>query len=210
MLRVWCPKSFTTKICVNASVLARPASTKGAPNPRNDQIKHSWVWVVDYTTGSLSEQPTTLKGLLASIDTKLKVVEQVAESPRPIVRILDRGELYAKRKALRRAQALTKKTSKKEIQCSWNLAQGDLLHKLAKVQRELEDGHRVDLVFAPKHGVALPSPGTRRQLIDKVMEVLGPTATESRAPTSVGLQLTLHLIGSKGDRNSSESAGAPS
>ena len=61
-------------------------------------------------------------------------MEPVAEEPEPIVKLVDTRQGYWKNKE-HAEQA--KKSEEKEVQMSWSIAGGDLLHKSKKVREAL-------------------------------------------------------------------------
>jgi translation initiation factor IF-3 len=135
--------------------------------PQNDRIEHRIVQLVDPETERLRD-PVPLKDILASIDLKTHVVELVSELEGPVVKIFEKKELFRRAKE-NRARRKANRMEQKEVQMTWGVAPGDLIHKLMKVRRELEKGNRVELVYAPKKDQTLP---TRREMEDKVQETV--------------------------------------
>ncbi|KAF8583958.1 hypothetical protein K439DRAFT_1633920 [Ramaria rubella] len=171
---------------VNPALLYRLAHLR----PQNEDIKYETVQVVN-SEGKL-DPPIPLTAVLASIDRKKFCVRLVADD-KPIVKVLNKQDEYAKVKALRKAQKGTIRTEDKEIQMTWGVASGDLAHKVTKVRRELEKKNRVDLIFAPKKKQPLPSQNERDAKVQEVLEMLRDIGKESRPRTSHKSLLTLHL-----------------
>ncbi|GLB33278.1 putative ribosome disassembly concerning protein [Lyophyllum shimeji] len=122
--------------------------------PRDENIQHRIVQLVDPETGRLTE-PTPLRTILAGLDRRTKYVELVSVTPAPIVKVFDKlAESQRSAEAQYKARAAARKAIQKEVQLTWNAAPGDLAHKLEKMRQELERGARVDLVFARKKNQA--------------------------------------------------------
>ncbi|KZT27071.1 hypothetical protein NEOLEDRAFT_1089957 [Neolentinus lepideus HHB14362 ss-1] len=138
--------------------------------PKNDKIPHRVVRLVDPETSKLLA-PAPLEEVLVAFDHKKFFLQLVSEHPEPIVKLIDKNEARKKRLAERK-QALLNKREEKEIQLTWKIANGDLLHKLKKVRQELEKGNRVDLVYAPKKGQVLPSPEEKDDIVRDTLRIL--------------------------------------
>lgn len=111
-----------------------------------------------------------LSTILSSIDRKTHHVELVADTPDPIVKIVNTKEAREKFKELKkRAQAAARAQVRKEIQVTWGVAPGDLAHKLQKARQELMGGKKVDLIFASKQGQVVP---TKQEMDDRLKGVL--------------------------------------
>ena len=155
--------------------LPRNASSAASPrirrHPRNDEIKHPVVQLVDAETERL-HPPVSLREILASLDLKTHFVELVSVNPSPVVKIISKKDAFDRQKERKaKMRAATKnEIEQKEIQLTWGVASGDLAHKLKKVRQELEKGNRVDLVYAPKKGQRLPTPD---EMEARVQETLG-------------------------------------
>ncbi|KAF8841291.1 hypothetical protein BDN67DRAFT_532106 [Paxillus ammoniavirescens] len=158
------------------------ATVDTSRKPTNDKIPHTHVRIIDPETSKLSAAPTRLTDLLASLDLKKDLVELATSSPEPIVRIVDRKEAFAKYKELKKALKKGNKSGEaaKEIQLTWGVAKGDLEHKLAKARTQMEKGHRVAVVLAPKKGQTLPTPKEMQARAQEVEEALRDTGKEWR------------------------------
>jgi len=122
----------------------------GSNNPRNEAIPFRSACLVG-ADGSLGP-PTPLTHLLASIDPATQFLELVSNNPKqPIVKIKDKKEHFHRQKEWNKRQKVVATSNvQKEIQMSWGVEVGDLMHKLKKVKKELEKGSKVELVFSPK------------------------------------------------------------
>ncbi|KAF9224405.1 hypothetical protein BS17DRAFT_72434 [Gyrodon lividus] len=160
----------------------RYATADTSRKPTNDKIPHTHVRTIDPDTSKLSPAPTRLTDLLASLDLKKDLVELVTSSPEPIVRVVDRKEAFARYKEQKKAQKKGIKSGEapKEIQLTWGVAKGDLEHKLAKARTQLEKGHRVAVVLAPKKGQTLPTPKEMQTRAHEIAEALQDIGKEWR------------------------------
>ena len=160
--------------------------------PTNEDIGYTLVQVVN-KEGRL-DPPQPLSVVLAALDLKTHMVQLVTDD-QPIVKILDKKEVFDKLKALKRAKSNSQRLlpEDKEIQMTWGVANSDLAHKVGKVRKELEKKNRVNLVFAPKKRQPVPSPTERNEKVNEVLEMLKDIGTESRPRTFLKSLLTLHL-----------------
>lgn len=161
------------------------------PNPKNDAIPFKDVYIVDSETNSVSESSVPLWKLLSRIDRHKHFVQLVASQPKPLVRVVDQHEAYKKKKA--RRETKKRQVESKHIQCTWQLAAGDLQHKLEKVNSEILKGNRVEVTFLPKHGVPVPPPRLRSQMIQDALAFLLEHCKQYQPQTEQGLRVMLHL-----------------
>ncbi|KAF9242933.1 hypothetical protein BU15DRAFT_43459 [Melanogaster broomeanus] len=150
--------------------------------PTNQKIPYTHVRTVDPVTSKLSLATTPLADILSSLDLKKYLVELVASTPEPIVRIVNRREALAKAKELKKArkQSAIKSGEAKEIQLSWSIDKADLGHKLAKARANLEKGYRVTVVLAPKAGQRGPPHKEMQMRAREVAEALVDIGKEWR------------------------------
>jgi translation initiation factor IF-3 len=150
---------------------SRSASSTTRTHIRNDEIQYAFVRLVDSETGRLNP-PKPLRDILSSVNLKTHFVELVGEQPDPIVKIISKKDAFDRFKERKAKMKSTAKNEieQKEIQLTWGVAAGDLVHKLKKVREELEKGNRVDVVYARKRGQRLPSP---QEMEARVQETLG-------------------------------------
>lgn len=155
-----------------------PKHSVGGPSPPpKHRITHRIVQLVDSETNTLQPaQP------LHSIvyDKTTHELRLVSDSP-PVVKLINLADEADKARALEVKLKLNRKTAfeDKEVQISWNSADGDLKHKLDIARGFLERGDRVHMVFAPKGtGAGVPDIAQARKdemlaYFDRGMEDLG-------------------------------------
>ncbi|KAG5639146.1 hypothetical protein H0H81_006405 [Sphagnurus paluster] len=145
--------------------------------PRDEEIEHRMVQLVDPETGRLMD-PMPLSTLLASLDRRKQFVELVSLKPAPLVKIFSKAEVTQREhEAESKARAAARRVAQKEIQMTWSAAPGDLEHKLGKVRQELEVGARVDLVFTRKKNQA---PLKMDEMKERAQEVVDSLADISK------------------------------
>ncbi|KAI0772510.1 hypothetical protein BD413DRAFT_474401 [Trametes elegans] len=149
---------------------------------RNEDIPYSVVRLVNPETGGL-DPPARLQSILDRLDRKRQFLELVVREPEPIVKIFDSKLLYDRGRAKKLAQATNRPPEEKEVQLTWGVGAGDLQFKLRKVRAELEDGNRVNLVFAPKKGQKVPAPAEQERIVQEVLDLLADVGKERRART---------------------------
>ena len=184
----------STAITPSAHAALRYKTSVSSPErrPRNDEIKHHLVQLVDQETGRLNP-PTALSAVMASIDRKTHFVELVRESPFPIVKIADKKAAYAAMKRLQRSKKPP--ISTKEIQLTWCAGAADWDHKLRKVREELEKGNRVDVVFTPKRGKRAPSIPEMEARVQDTLARLHDAGKEWKPREKEGYLIAVHLQG---------------
>ncbi|KAH0839553.1 mitochondrial carrier domain-containing protein [Lanmaoa asiatica] len=144
--------------------------SKNDRRPTNRQIPFDHVFVVDPETNKLSPTKQRLKDLLEN--RQKRVIELVASTPEPIVRVTTRSEVEARYREMKRAARRGAKVGEepKEVQLTWGVARGDLEHKLRKARRDLEKGYRVVVVVTMKNR---HRPSNRQQLVAFADEISG-------------------------------------
>ncbi|KAI0676718.1 hypothetical protein C8Q78DRAFT_40705 [Trametes maxima] len=150
--------------------------------PRNSEIKFAVVRLVNPETGVL-DPPSRLRDVLARVNLRTQFVELMTEQPEPIVKIHDKKLLYDREKTKKLLQVNKKPPEEKEVQLTWGVGTGDLQFKLKKVRAELEDGNRVNLVFAPKKGQVLPTPAEQENIVQEALDLLADVGKERKART---------------------------
>ncbi|KAI0829288.1 hypothetical protein BC628DRAFT_1513117 [Trametes gibbosa] len=154
-------------------------SSREDRKPRNEEIKHAVVRLVNPETGAL-DPPARLCQILARIDLKTHFLELMTKDPEPIVKIHDRKQLYDKERSKKRVQASKKPAEEKEVQLTWGVGTADMEFKLRKVRVELEEGNRVNLIFAAKRGQALPAPEQQEKIVEQALALLADVGKEAR------------------------------
>ncbi|WWC67759.1 uncharacterized protein I206_101671 [Kwoniella pini CBS 10737] len=117
---------------------------------RDGAIPYRTVQLVDPETNHLLE-PQTLRSILSTYDQNTHTLVLVnIEKEIPIVKLINKVEERQKERESEEKARLKKRMSieEKEVQISWQSAQGDLLHKLNLAKSLLEKGDRVQVVFA--------------------------------------------------------------
>jgi translation initiation factor IF-3 len=160
---------------------------------KNDKIPYKIVSLVDPVT-ALLQPPRLLRDIIASVNPKTHHVELVTADPEPVVKIIDKVEAFKfykqKKKQLKEA---SKAQETKEIQMTWQVADGDFVNKLNKVRQELAKGYKVDIVFATKSGQPLPRPMIRTNRLNEAVTALEDVAEEYRARDERHGIAALHL-----------------
>ncbi|KAI0346956.1 hypothetical protein BDW22DRAFT_1425048 [Trametopsis cervina] len=152
---------------------------------RNANIPHRTAMLVERETGKL-KGPLSLEEIL---DGRAKggsegrhyveAVELVAEKPQPIVKYVNIREEYMKSKVLSQKKREVAKAQKtKEIQVNFQVADGDLAHKLKKAREALEQGHRVIIVYTNKKRIARFTPSEMQEKAVSTVEMLADVARE--------------------------------
>jgi translation initiation factor IF-3 len=167
------PQLATVRVRYAANLAPMP----GSNNPRNHDIPHDIVQLAG-EDGRLG-LPTPLSHLIASVDPKTHYVELVTAHPQPVVKIRNKREQIQKAKQWKKRQKeVAANNVQKEIQLTWGVASGDLMHKLTKARKEVEKGSRVELVFAPKVNQQAPSLAKMEALINETVEKIADFARE--------------------------------
>lgn len=158
---------------------------------RNEEIPYRQVRLVDKTTGQLGPL-VYLKDLLHDIKNDRTrdangqerrasyFVELVTEVPEVVVKLVDPRDEYQKQKDRAEQAKKAKKGEGKEVQMSWSISDGDLAHKVKKVQQFIGQGHRVNVVFALKKGHTYIAPSEMHGTIQKLLKLLENDAEEAQ------------------------------
>ena len=80
---------------------------------------------------------------------------------------------------------------------SWSIAGGDLLHKSKKVREALEQGHKVNVVFAVKKGQAPIRPSQISERLQKFMDLVSDIGQELKPPLIQGGTAVVYLKSTK-------------
>ncbi|TFK74354.1 hypothetical protein BDN72DRAFT_833265 [Pluteus cervinus] len=158
-------------------------SSKYSKVIKNEKIPHDIVRVVDSETDRLAPA-VSLKALLASIDKEQEDVYLVSTVPVPVVKVMNKREVYEKKKVLKaQAKSTLKRNVQKEAQMSWTSAPADLAHKMKKMREDLEKGYKVDLVLTIKRGSlpTLPTPKEMNARLDEILNQFADVAKEWKA-----------------------------
>ncbi|KAH9894090.1 hypothetical protein C8Q73DRAFT_694502 [Cubamyces lactineus] len=147
--------------------------------PRNEEIKLPYVRFVNPETGAL-DPPAPLSRILSRINRKHEYLELVTKEPEPIVKIQSTKMLYEKTKAKKLVHTSGKAPEEKEVQLTWGVGSGDLQFKLKKARDELEEGNRVNIIFAPKKGQGIPPPTEQQKLVAEALSLLEDVGRERK------------------------------
>ncbi|KAI0076213.1 hypothetical protein K474DRAFT_1293765 [Panus rudis PR-1116 ss-1] len=163
---------------------ARPITNAFGRGPIDEQIQYTRVRMVDPETKKLGPL-VELQRLLIELNGGAKkskrpyLVELVTEKPEPIVRIVKRSDAWAATKeAKQKRKEKAKAEDVKEIQLTWGTDLHDFEHKLKKVREELESGHKVSMVFAPKKGQPWLNKDGMKVKVDEAVAQLSDVAAE--------------------------------
>ncbi|KAG9317082.1 hypothetical protein JVU11DRAFT_1269 [Chiua virens] len=118
----------------------------------------------------------------AAKGSERRVVELVATSPDPIVRLTTRNDIEARYKEMRRAVRKGEKVGEesKSVQLTWGVGKADLEHKLRKARRDLDKGYRVAVAVSVKYS---RRPSSRQELVafgDEIANALGEVGRECK------------------------------
>lgn len=118
----------------------------------NEQIPLRTVRLVDPDTGKLHE-PAPLAALLAVMDRDTYKLTVATLEPEPLIKVVKSNDVYKQKKEeQKKKKAVLQALEEKEIQMTWGVDPHDFKTKLKHASRELAQGRRVNLVFAPKKG----------------------------------------------------------
>jgi len=170
--------------------------------PTNFEIKHRFVKIFDPETQALTDS-RPLTSVIESIDQRMEFVQLIRVEPDPVVKIMNKHDVYEKSKA---RKAKSTKSITKEIQMTWETAAGDLAHKLGKVRDALEEGSRVDIAFTTKKG---RSPPSRPEMIGRIDEIVTQFADISTVRSPVKFQHGTTIIFLQGTATNSSPETTP-
>ncbi|GAA5843213.1 hypothetical protein JCM3766R1_006622 [Sporobolomyces carnicolor] len=172
-------RPFTLTCAVAKGPASSRAPQKSTKIPRDEDIPHETIVLVDPTTKSLLP-PSTLSSLLAALDRDRYAIQLVDPSNNPpICRILDKKEAYQKakeKKAKDAERAATQVANAggdvKEVHLTWGVSEHDLEHKLKKGRELLAKGHRLLVGLSDKKRAVKVSYDVRNQVVKQVEQAL--------------------------------------
>jgi translation initiation factor IF-3 len=157
----------------------------------DQQIKARMVYLVDETTGKLSEQPVTRYDIMRRMDSTTHRLEQLTPDPNPaspnyqeqlrnfipVCRIVSKKALYAKEKELKKKKAEEKKlvgkaNTQKTLELNWGIDPNDLSYRLNKMEKFLEEGRKVEIVLAAKKRGKKATPDECEALMRKIRDTV--------------------------------------
>lgn len=179
---------------------ARPPPPKRQDKtPRDEEIPHQTICLVDPTTSSLLP-PSTLTDILLSLDRTRFFIQVVdtGHSP-PICKIIDKKEQYAKEKSKKKPKltavggstVVASSGPPKEVHLSWGVTPHDLKHKLAKGKSLIEKGNRLTIYLTTKKHSVTPDARSRSEVIKAIQEALQDVAKLTKPPSETGSQAIL-------------------
>ncbi len=123
----------------------------------------------------------------------LDLVEIAPDSKPPVVKIINWGKYqYQKMKEQQKNRKKAKVCDLKQMRFGLKISENDLNIKLRKVQKFLDDGHKVKLsIFFKGREMAHQELGF--QMIDKVIEKLGDQIVLEQKPILAGRNLSISV-----------------
>ncbi|WWD20005.1 hypothetical protein CI109_104478 [Kwoniella shandongensis] len=142
---------------------------------RDAQIPYETVQLVDPSSNALLA-PQPLKSILSTYSTSTHNLVLVnVDREYPIVKLLEK-EVERKKEKVQEDKARVKRLvgmEEKEVQVSWQSAQGDLTHKLSLAKGLLGKGDRVQVVFANRKRGEAVSENRKEEIVKGFDETLG-------------------------------------
>ncbi len=136
--------------------------------------------------GVLSRQ----EALDAAAEAGLDLVEISPNADPPVAKIVDWGKFnYQRTKQLQKNKRNTKVTELKQMRLGLKIGEHDLQVKLNKVNKFLEDGHKVKFVIFYR-GREMAHKDLGFKLADKIIEDYGDDISVDQAPQLTGKQLS--------------------
>lgn len=175
----------------------RALRIEGKRHIKDNQIYKLYrvVQLVNSETGRLGE-PTPLKEILDSIDRNTEFVELVSGGPAPVVKILNKHEVYLYKKEQKsREKEGRKANAQKEVQFTWGAAESDLAHKLERVRVELAKGSKVDIVFTARKGQKSPPRWEMQRRLTEIAEMFSDISKEWRGKEYSRIIAAVYLQG---------------
>ena len=127
----------------------------------------------------------------------LDLVEVAAQANPPVCRIMDYGKY--KYEAAQKAKESRRKTSNvtiKEMKYRPKISRGDFDTKTRKVERFLEDGHKVKVTLTFR-GREVYHPELGKKILDQVVETIGELGRVELIPRIDGRNMTMVLAPNK-------------
>ena len=159
--------------------------------------------------GELHPEPADLLDLLERVNQKdpaagLKFPEflvqfirenhdpEDAASP-PTVRIVNKRDLYLGKKA-KKEKSFNARVVEKEVQMRWEISEVDFERKMEQVRKELQKGHRVNIVITVRGGAKVqpPTPTAKRETVERITEALKETGRPGQPPKIDRRMTVLH------------------
>jgi translation initiation factor IF-3 len=136
----------------------------------------------------------------------LDLVEVAAQANPPVCRIMDYGKY--KYEAAQKAKESRRKTSNvtiKEMKYRPKISRGDFDTKTRKVERFLEDGHKVKVTLTFR-GREVYHPELGKKILDQVVETIGELGRVEIVPRIDGRNMTMVLAPDKRAQQAAKAA----
>ncbi len=136
----------------------------------------------------------------------LDLVEVAAQANPPVCRIMDYGKY--KYEAAQKAKESRRKTSNvtiKEMKYRPKISRGDFDTKTRKVERFLEDGHKVKVTLTFR-GREVYHPELGKKILDQVVETIGDLGRVEIVPRIDGRNMTMVLAPDKRAQQAAKAA----
>ncbi|TGO21706.1 hypothetical protein BPAE_0204g00010, partial [Botrytis paeoniae] len=120
------------------------------------------------------DPPVRTAQILRSIDLKTHMLEVIAfsdEELAPIARIVNKRELFQKKKEVKKSK--NPGTVTKTIEMNWAIERNDLGHRLEKMRGFLERGNKVEVILAGKKKGRKASVEEAEGVISRIREFVG-------------------------------------
>lgn len=149
--------------------------------------------------GKLHPEPADLLPLLERINQKdptagLKFPEYLVQFIRekhdpedpaspPTVKIINKRDLYMGDKA-RKEKSFNARVVEKEVQMRWEISEVDFERKMEQVRKELQKGHRVNIVITVRGGAKVrpPTMTAKEETVERIAEALKETGRSHHPP----------------------------
>lgn len=154
-------------------VTAASAAQREERLPRDEEIT-SWSISLVHPDNSITSENTY--ETISNLDlTKFSLVQVQPSQPGklPVCKIIDKKKLYEQKKA---KSKVVKSAPSKTIELNWAIEQGDLAHRLDKIQDFLAKGMKLEVVISPKRRGKLATQDQAEDVLKRVR------ATASEVP----------------------------
>lgn len=202
-------RSFTTSLHRHVKTRAPEVRTE----KWDEEIQSAQIYIVDASTGRISERPMTRYDVLARMDRMTHRLIQVGEAPGPsdafsantipVCKIMSKKDSYlndqrkkAESKEKRRLSNIT--SSVKTLELNWAIDANDLAHRLERMRTFLEEGRKVEVVLAAKKRGRKASDVECEDVLRKirgVVDEINGAREDGSTQGSLGGLITLAFVG---------------
>lgn len=159
--------------------------------------------------GELHSEPVDLVALIERVNHKdpaagIKFPEYLVQFIRenhdpgdpaspPTVKILSRRDLYLGDKA-KKEKSFNARVVEKEVQMRWEISGVDFERKMEQVRKELDKGHRVNIVITVRGGARVQPPTRRakQEAVERIAEALREHGKPNQPPEVDRRMTVLH------------------